>query len=113
MNIHDKALGNALKQLKALKLSFKIIGMDGTEYGDLEVVKKKARTRRHGIFLETGYQQTIDALAAGESAVFEPPEGTTAKEMQKPISAHAGKRFGRGNFMSTISNGRIELLRLA
>lgn len=113
MDIQDKALSKALNALNALKVSYKVICKDGTEYGDLVVVTKKAHTRRHGIFLATGYQQKIDALGIGEVAVFLPPEGTTAKEMQKPVSARAGKVFGNGNFMSTISNGQVQVMRIA
>lgn len=113
MSIQEKALSNALKTLNALNVSYKVIGMDGAEYGNLEVVKKKARTRRHGIFSQTGYHLQIDALKVGEAAKFTPPAGTTAKEMQKPVSSRANKTFGSGNFMSSITNGQVEILRLA
>lgn len=113
MHIQQIALSKALKSLNALNVSYKVIDNDGVEYGDLDVVKKKSRTRRHGIFQATGYQSKVDALSVGESAIFTPPEGTTAKEMQKPISARANKTFGAGNFMSTVVDGQVEIMRLA
>ena len=112
MDIKTKALNQALNQLKVIGCNFKVITPDGQEFGDLEVVRPRVRTRRHNVFMGTGYRETIRNMQPGDVHVFVPPEGTTAQEFHKAISSCAGDTFGRieKNHMAAVVGNTIELL---
>ncbi len=113
MKIQEKSLHGALKVLEALKLTYKVIGLSGEEYGTLEVVRPKARTRRHNIFAATGYIDAIAAMAPGDVLSFRAPDGTTPEEMQKVVCSRATTLFGSGNYQTCTSGGCVEILRFA
>lgn len=110
--IQDTAVKRAISILQAVNAKFKVITVDGEEFGELEVVAPRTR-RKINNFSSTGYTKVLDALQPGEVAVLEIPPGVPAESFRKPICGSAGRRFGNQNYMTTITGNTVEILRIA
>lgn len=113
--IIDKAINMAVQNLNAAGCRYFIIKPDGTELGDRTLLEPEKGRRKYGPrvhnFKATGYMERIDKMAVGSVEVFEAPEGATPEAYRKVIAARGFAKFGRGNFMTTITEGRIEAMR--
>lgn len=111
MDIKTKAFNQAINTLKALGAQFKVIAADGQEYGELEVVVPKARTRRHDVYASTNHLAKIQAMQIGEVEVLTAPEGEDVKKFRSAVCGAAGRFFGNGNYVTSVnSDGAVELL---
>jgi hypothetical protein len=115
MNVKTKALEQAIKMLDATGAQYKIISAEGNHYGELVLAEpaKPKSTKRYGMFTPTCYTEQINAMKVGEVVVIAPPEGATPEELRSVMSGHASKKFGAKNHTTSITEGRVELLRLA
>ena len=110
MDIKEKTLQKALRTLEVLGVQYKVVCPDGTEYGELEVVRpKKVRGR---VFAETGYLEKLQTLEIGEVLTLAPPEGIPAREMQPAVCGAASRNWGAGTYTTTVNQNAVEILRL-
>lgn len=117
--VQKQAAHKAIALLKVTGARYKVIFEDGTEYGDLEVVVKKKRTRvmriPHGT-MAAGYKSIIDAAQVGDVVSF--PFADTdklqvpRKSFRSAASAYASTTWGNGSYTSTCTNDAFEILRI-
>lgn len=113
MSIKEKTLQQAIKLLDALGCNYKVISSDGAEFGSLEVVKQQARNVRHRVFANTGYIDKVKVMSVGEVLTLNPPDGSTAEEMRSAVCGTAHRLLGSGNYVTSIENNHVEILRTA
>lgn len=114
-DLKTEAALRAVQWLKASGLQFAVIMPDGTKLGDLElapVKEAKRRTRLHNWVEKTNYIETLNAMAVGD--VFEwQVEPELGEAFQKCVSAQAGTRFGKGNYITQTKAGKVSIMRCA
>lgn len=119
--IEKHTLNKAIAILSALKVQYKVITADGDEYGELEVVHKKARTvqRRvqvgtyRDLFTETLTKTPVGGVEQFSLALVKTIEGSDPELFRSALTAHASKLWGTGNYTSTITDTDVEILRIA
>lgn len=113
MSIKNIAIERISRQLETLGCEFKIITEDGTEFGDLEVMPKKAKREFNRYVSETNYRELCKNLRAGES-VFIPAGTTPLVGLQSLCATYMGQMFGKGTYMTAQQPERngVEVLRL-
>ena len=115
MNVVAKAAQQAISLLTALKADFKIILPTGEEFGNLEIVRPKDRTRnmkhRRGALSDI-YKPFIESMAVGDVVVIPVPEGIDPLDMRGSMSAFASKNWGNGSAKTCINENTVEILRV-
>jgi hypothetical protein len=115
MNVVAKAAQQAITLLTALKADFKIILPTGEEYGNLEVVRPKERTRvqvnKRGS-LSAIYQPIIQEMQVGDVKVVPVPEGVGVENMRGAIAAFAVTHWGKGASKTCVTDQTVEILRV-
>ena len=112
MDVRTKAITQAVRLLNAAHAQFKIISENGEEFGELEIVAAKTRTRRHNVFAASGYIPKIEAMQVGDVEVLESPETEDVKKFRSAVCGCAGRVFGNGNYTTLVNGNTIELLRV-
>lgn len=118
MDIRSEALQRGLQLLRAAQVRFKVITEDGAEYGDLEVVKTKPRTRSRGTKYKVGtirryYLPLIESMQP-EEVRFVPVGEFDLDTLQGGISAYASAHWGNKSVITRKDEERngIEILRV-
>jgi hypothetical protein len=117
LDIQRKNLTTWATLMEKWGVQFKIILPDGTEYGALEVVVPKARTRRPGMYpfgaLQAYFKPMVEKMTAGD--VVQVPCGEFDPErLRGAISAWTTTNWGKGG-ASTYTNKdkhAIEVMRI-
>jgi hypothetical protein len=113
MSIKNIAIERLSRQLETLGCHFKIITEDGTEFGDLEVVREKSKREANRFVNETNYRELCKNLRPGESVFI--PAGTAPLDgLQALCATYMGQTFGKGTYMTARQSERngVEVLRL-
>jgi hypothetical protein len=115
MNVVAKAAQQAITLLNALKADFKIILPTGEEYGNLEVVRPKERTRvqhnkRGSLFAI--YEPIINSMQVGDVKVVAIPEGVAPEHIRGAISGYASHHWGAGSAKTCVNDNAVEILRV-
>jgi hypothetical protein len=115
MNVVAKAAQQAITLLNALKADFKIILPTGEEYGNLEVVRPKERTRvqhnKRGS-LSAVYLPIIQSMQVGDVMVVAVPEGISPEHMRGSMAGYANKNWGSSSAKTCITENTVEILRV-
>ena len=106
----NQLVNMAVRSLTQAGVKFKVIGHDGAEYGDLEVVKEK-KTKRQMRYprgtLKNYYEQFLvpDIEVGGMFAV---PSGEFPPEhIRGAICSQLGQMWGDGSYKSTIDKDGV------
>ena len=114
MSVKQHALEKALQILRALKCQYKVITIDGQEYGDLVVVATNRQRNKPLLPIGT-YSNYIrphlEKLKVGDVAVV-PFGNFTGGELQSNIGARAIHMWGKGSYKSCINGEAVEVLRI-
>lgn len=115
MNVVAKAAQQAIALLTALKADFKIILPTGEEYGNLEVVRPKERTRvqmnKRGS-LSAVYLPIIESMKVGDVMTVPVPEHLVAEHVRGAMAAYVSKNWGVGSAKTCINENAVEILRV-
>lgn len=118
--IEKQVLRRAVSMLTALKVDFKIICEDG-EFGELEVVKpKRASSRRYSVPRKSYiglFRNTVDAMQIGDCeqfpiALINTVENANVESFRASMCSYATTKWGKGAYVSHITNENVELLRM-
>lgn len=110
-----KTIQKAVALLKASGCQFKVITMDGEEFGDLEVVHKKTKQLRDG--RKYGELSKHIAphlkLSARVGDVLEIPSGRyNAEHIRSALCAILTKRWGSGSYTTAIASDSVQVMRI-
>lgn len=117
--IQLQTVDRAVAFLNAAGVDYKVILPDGTEYGDLEVVVLKRRTRNqriaHGTM--TGlYKQQINNAEVGDVIQVSIADiealGAKPESLRSAATAHASLTWGNGTYTSIVTDTHVEILRI-
>ncbi len=118
-DIQIQAAEKAIRLLKAAGAQYKVIFDDGTEFGDLEVVTKKKRTRVCSIpsgTMAALYKSAMDNAQVGDVLSFSFTDidklGVPRKSFRSAASAYASATWGNGSYTSTWAKDAFEILRI-
>jgi hypothetical protein len=117
MDIKNKAFNNALNTLKALGAQYVVMHESGTMHvhGDLEVTEKKPKRAGlafpHGTYAKLVRDQGIASMKVGDVLSFD-PQGTRAESVRSTSIGYANDAWGANSVTTSISNGKIEVLRI-
>lgn len=114
-----QTVDRAVAFLNAAGVSYKVILPDGTEYGDLEVVvhKKRTRTQRvvHGTMVAL-YKDKITQAKVGDVVQIAIKDieavGATVLALRSAATACASVTWGNGTYASVTTDTHVELLRI-
>ena len=116
--LHDKALKTALNLLNGIGCQFKVITMEGIEYGGLVVVpqrKKRDSARRPKVndFSSIHYQDILKDVQPGSAAAIPYPSNVNPEHLRKAIAGHLSTNWGTKSYMTAVDASRniIEVLR--
>lgn len=118
--IQLQTVERAVAFLNAAKVDYKVILPDGTEYGDLEVVvhKKRTRTQRvaHGTMTAL-YKDKVRDAEIGDviQVAIKDIEAVGAKteSLRSAATAYASMTWGNGTYASVITDTHVEILRIS
>ena len=117
--IQLQTVERAVAFLNAAGVEYKVILPDGTEYGDLEVVVHKKRTRNqrvaHGTM--TGlYKDRIKNAEVGDVIQVSIADiealGANPDSLRSAATAYASMTWGNGTYTSIITDTHVEILRI-
>lgn len=112
-----KTIEQAVRLLEATGSQYKVIAIDGSEYGKLEVVTPKKRNinphRKYGAIRE--YYDKFVNYDADVGEVFEIPltKDFTAEEIRSGVCAKLSTRWGTGTYTTALSGDKVQILRTA
>jgi hypothetical protein len=115
--IQLKELHKMLKYMTAIGCTFKVITPDGEEFGTLEVVVNKPRTRgplrrKFGVIANWYKPQLNLEAPIGEVQVIKLGE-FSSDEIRSGICSVLSKRWGKDTYTTNILAESIEILRTA
>lgn len=115
--IQLKQVQRATVMFDALGIKYKLIAPDGQEFGDLEVVTPKVRTRQpnkypHGE-VRSWYGAYIDLNAKVASVQVVPFGVYQPEEVRNGVTAWLSKQWGNGNYTTHVGKTGVEVMRLA
>jgi len=113
--IQLKELLRAMNYMTAIGCKFKVITLDGEEFGDLEVVVNKPRTRaplRHkfGAIAEWYRPQLNLDAAIGDVQTITCGTFST-EEIRSGVCSLLTKRWGKDTYITSITGDVVEVLR--
>lgn len=114
--IQLKELQRITKFIEALGCKYKIITSEGEEFGDLEVVVEKKRTRtvkRPYGELVNWYRPLINLNAAIGSVQEIDCTGRDVEAVRSAISAHLSTNWGKKTYTTNLNKNVLEILRTA
>jgi hypothetical protein len=120
-DVQQQALDKALRILDALRgnVKYKVITEQGDEYGELEVVVPKKKTRQtklHYAAYTELYKNKMQAAEIGDVLQFSHKDiaavNGTPESMRSTITAYGCHIWGKGNYTSTITDDNVEIMRL-
>lgn len=113
-----KAIEAAERLLRSAGVPYAIQMPDGSQRGALQVAPP--RTSKKGGYKRTvppgfwkrHYEPFLEKLQPGELAIVPAIEGHPVKGLQKVVSAYCSVHFGSGQFMTTVEDGAVQVLRM-
>ena len=110
MGIQDIAVAQAISRLDAIGAKYHV-SFNGVTYGKEIGAPEKTRRPRgpsyHSIFVDK-----LDKAAVGDVVILDPIEGDTPVRLQSNASAYCTQVWGKGNYMTSVNQGRLEVLRI-
>lgn len=113
-----KTVEKMAANLAALNAKFKIVLADGTEFGELEVIKPKKYTRtysvRKGAYSEV-YKKYVESIQVGQTVKIDvKAHGFDANGFLSSFAAAMGRRHGSGSYKGLVNEktGFVEMLRI-
>lgn len=107
--IKQKTLLQAVKMLNGLGVDYKIIA-DDQEFGNLEVKPKENSGRApRGTYSDT-YKPMLERAEIGEVVTIN--GGHDPERMRSSVTGFANRVFGAGNYVTSVTNGMVEFMRL-
>jgi hypothetical protein len=109
---------DVLRKLSLVKAQYKIILPDGTEFGDLEIVRAKSGVKRVSTvprgFYKDIYFPVVQGMQVGDVGEIPVPEGCKQPALLAAVSAWFCSKHGNGSAktMFNTNTGRIEVLRM-
>ena len=116
-DVENKLMNRIVVMLQASGAQYKIIDKDGNEFGALEVQPKKKKIFKHK---EEGRQigdlckyfvPFVSNMQVGDVVVI-PPSTFNVETLRGSLCSWAFKTWGKGNSVTHIANGQIEIMRL-
>lgn len=115
--IKISTLRKAMTLLNACGFEYAIIDSDGVKHGSLEIVEKKAKSKRGSLAFNYGeISEFVKAhlpenIAVGD--VIEVPFLAYGKErVRSGVLNVLSYKYGRNKFTSVIENGNIQVMRV-
>lgn len=116
VDVKNVALKRAIQMLNAAGVMYKVIGDDGTHYGELEVRPPKMRKGHSGprTDLKTYYLPYVKDLQPADVAVIPTPEGIVGERIRSASQAWCIKQWGSGSTISSwkVGTNVVEILRV-
>lgn len=114
MGIREQTVQRAVTMLVAAGAKFHIVSGGGV-FGGPIVPDKPPRTRVHlaGPKNESMIAEAFAGMEVGDVRVLKPQTGDTAQRLQGNVCAAGVAKFGKGSIMTTVTNGAVEVLRVA
>lgn len=112
--VRKNAIKRAVSMLRSAGARFAVLEDDGTQHGDLEIVRTVPSTRRrYGTFSDY-YKPLIENLMVGDSAFV--PWGEFGDEdvresFRGSISSYMVKLWGKGSFVTHANDHGIAVMR--
>lgn len=117
-DIKNKVIAQATRLLDACGCEYIIKDYDGNivSRGSLTlapepVVRKRHNTVVRGTYAAV-YKEQIDKLNVGDVWTYPVPVGTSLVSFRAAASSYAADKFGKGNVMSSVCRGVLEILRV-
>jgi hypothetical protein len=112
-SIQQVAIEKAIKFLTAAKAAFAVQMPDGSFVGDLVVLTKTRRRKVNNWCLEMpGYIQKIQAMQIGDVLSWEVESRERGEAFRSAASSQGSQLYGKGAFMTTVSENSVEALRV-
>lgn len=118
--ITEKVITTAMNHLKGAGCRYYVIDKEGQQYFhgiDPDQLRlKRTRGAARGPRKDWsgyGHIEKIKTMAVGDVLQFTPKEGDEPEGLRKVVSSGGHNLFGAGNFATTITNGVVEIIRLA
>ena len=115
MEIQLRELNKMMTLMTAMNCQFKIITPDGQEFGDLEIATTTpGRNLKYPYGTLSGFYRPLINLDAkiGEVQIIDPGQ-FEAEEIRSSASSYLTKKWGKGNYTTSITKGMIEIMRIA
>jgi hypothetical protein len=113
--IISKTIDQAIKMLDSAGCKYKIIALDGTQYGMLEVVEPKKSGKKFVYppgTMHKHYRPYVKDLKVGEVGAI--PSGEfDLRSLQSAISGWASSNWGNRSYKTCISNNEVQILRIS
>jgi len=112
-SIQQVAIEKAIKFLTAAKAAFAVQMPDGSFVGDLVVLTKSPRRKLNNWRIEMpGYIQKIQAMQVGDVLTWEVESRERGEAFRSAASSQGSTLYGRGAFMTTVTENSVEAMRL-
>lgn len=130
MDIKELALNRAIGMLKGAGVGFVIVTEDGkvttsanTAYvvrhtnviyrsDDAPDAKRASPSKPRRDWKHIGYVEQLSKLQAGEVWIYSAKDAAEATAIQKSVTSTAHRLWGSGNYMTSTSCEKLEVLRL-
>lgn len=118
--IEEKVISMALRNLAAAGCKYYVIEANGTAHlngiEEDQIRKHKGRGPCKGprrSWDDYDYIEKIKAMAVGDVIQFKAKDGDAPVSLQKVVSSSGHRFFGSNNFATAITDGVVEIIRLA
>lgn len=115
MSIATKSFNIAINTLKALGAEFVIVDKDGNthSHGNLQVAVKPKRTRKfsYGTYAKRVRELGIASMQVGDVMTFDPEE-LDVESLRTSVISYANQHWKANSVTTSVSNGKIEALRI-
>lgn len=114
--LQEKELQKIVKFVEAIGCKYKIITVDGREFGSLNVTEEKVLKRKMkrpwgdlAKFYKTKlkFDCPVGEVQEVECGDYEP------RDVRGAICSHLGKVWGNGTYATCVKDGKVEILRTA
>ena len=118
--LKDKAVSKALELLRNMGAGYIVMDESGVTHTHGSVYAKKVRSdksRRRDLTVPYGTltkfvrEKGLIDMAVGDVLIID-PEQLNIKQVRGVASSLAGKLWGNESVMTTVNNGKVEILRL-
>jgi len=118
--IITRAIKDAVKILNATGVQYKVIDLEGNEYGNLQVapppkpVLRKAKSHRQYGELQKHFRSYVENLAVGQVASVPLAKYKTERQaLRAAAAAWCSINWGNESYKTCITDNAVEILRLA
>lgn len=107
MTVQETALQRAIGFLKASQAQYRIVLDDGREIVSDGFPKDEPRIKRHSPgTLSKLYMPVMQDMQPGDIGEIRIPGGEDAGNLQAAVGAHAGDRWGSGNYLTQLDRAK-------